>query len=223
MEREFGEGVWRGSLFRLNCEHTRVLTWQCFGLVGRFSNFSGVFFSEGIFSGFLGAKENLKSHKKWLERNSYLWPVVTEPTDETIIHESWGGDSTGHQPAIFFFCCILTFSCDTCCHPPLHLLVVFLATLNVFTKPKACSLQIGWTHPLAWWKTTQWTECGLDITISIPSPAFNVWVLQVNRGSLQIGKNSSSIFLGEWQEVIHLENNRPPSFTKEMPPRTDTI
>lgn len=179
----------------------------------------------------------LWGHFQWFPRSKRKFEVTQEVTWEEFLpvasgdgadrwnHYSWelGGDSTGHQPAIFFFCCILTFSCDTCYHPPLHLLMVFLATLNVFTKPKACSLQIGWTHPLAWWKTTQWTECGLDITISIPSPAFNVWVLQINRGSLQIGKTSSSIFLGEWQEVIHLENNRPPSFTKEMPPRTDTI
>lgn len=34
-----------------------------------------------------------------------------------------------------------------------------------------------------------------------PKPSFQCLVLQVNRGSLQIGKNSPSIFLGEWQEV----------------------
>lgn len=169
MERE-----WRGSLFRLNSEHTRVLTWQCFGSVGRFSNFSGVFFSEGIFSGFLEAKENLKSHRKWLERNSYLWPVVTEPTDETIIHESLGVTQQDINPPSSSSTASSLFLVTLASHPPQHLLVVFLATLNVSTKPKACSLQIGWTHPLAWWKTTQWAECGLDIMISIPSPAFSV-------------------------------------------------
>lgn len=157
----------------------------------------------------------LWGHFQWFPRSKRKFEVTQEVTWEEFLpvasgdraswwnHYSWelGGDSTGHQPAIFFFYCILTFSCDTCVTPPLTFAGGLLSNIERFHKAK--SLQsadwVDSSFGMVENHTVGWMWAWYHDLYSKPS--FQCLVLQVNRGSLQIGKNSPSIFLGEWQEV----------------------
>lgn len=159
-----------------------------------------MFFSKDIFNGFLWARGSLECFtQKWLESNLYLWPMMTEPTDETVIPEYLGATQQD-------------FNLPSSSAAPSPLFLQTLAASfssagrlfsNVECIPAGESLwpRSQWTHPLAWWESTRRASvCGTDVSSTIPNSAFSVWCLQINHSSI-------------WKK-------RYP-FTKLMPPRTD--